>query len=384
MSKGRVLVTGGAGFIGSHTVDALLAAGYNVRVLDNLSPAIHGPGAGWPVWLPADAERLRGDVRDREAWRAALSGVDAVFHLAAYQDLLPNFSEFFAVNAVGTALLFEVIVAERLPVRKVVLASSQFVYGEGRYHCPTDGEVFPPGRDPARLARGHWDPPCPACGGPVTPLPLLETHAGPANQYAIAKYTQELTALALGRNHGIPSVALRYSIVQGPRQSFRNAYSGALRVFTLQLLSGHRPTVFEDGGQLRDYVNIADIVRANLLALERPEADFHVFNVGGGRGYTVLELVRTVAAALGREAEPLLTGEYRVGDTRHSVSDISRLHAFGWRPTRTPADSAREYVTWVQRERPDSGLAEEALATMRSMGVLRRGDGPSPPSPPVP
>jgi len=373
-----VLVTGGAGCIGSHTVDALLAAGYDVRVLDNLGPAVHGPDAGWPLWLPADAECLRGDVRDRDAWRTALSGVDAVFHLADYQDLLPNFSGFFAVNAVGTALLYELIVAERLPVRKVVLASSQFVYGEGRYRCPADGEVFLPGRDPARLARALWDPVCPACGGPITSLPLLETHAGPANQYAIAKYKQELTALALGRNHGVSSVALRYSIVQGPRQSFRNAYSGAMRIFTLQLLCGRRPTVFEDGGQLRDYVNIADEIRANLLALERPKADFRVFSVGGGRGYTVIELACTVAAALGSDAEPPLTGEYCVGDTRHSVSDISRMQALGWRTTQTPVDSAREYVAWVQEQRPDRALVEEALERMRRVGVLRPTNPPSP------
>ena len=288
MSKGCALISGGAGFIGSHTAEALLRAGYNVRVLDNLSPPIHRSTSEWPEWLPKDAERILGDVRNRDDWRKALRGVDVVFHLAAYQDLLPNFSQFFHVNSVGTALLYELIVAEKLPVRKVVVASTQFVYGEGRYHCTKDGEVFPDGRDPQRLSKGLWDAVCPKCGGDIQPLPLLETHANPKNQYSIAKYSQELMAIALGTNYGIPSVAMRYSIVQGPHQSFRNAYSCVLRVFTLQMMSNRAPSVFEDGRQLRDYVNVHDVAQANLLVLERDEANYEVFNVGGGRGYTVL------------------------------------------------------------------------------------------------
>ena len=372
MSKGLALITGGAGFIGSHTATELLRAGYAVRVLDNLAQPVHDSSGGWPEWLPRDVERMLGDVRNREDWRKALRGVDVVFHLAAYQDLLPNFSQFFHVNSVGTALLYEVIVAEKLPVRKVVVASSQFVYGEGRYQCAKDGEVFPDGRDPRRLAKGLWEPVCPQCGGAITPLPLLETHANPMNQYSIAKYSQELMAIALGRNYEIPSVAMRYSIVQGPHQSFRNAYSGVLRIFTLQLMAGRAPTVFEDGGQLRDYVDVGDVARANLLALERDEANFQVFNVGGGRGYTVLEFAQVVADALGARVPPNVTGEYRVGDTRHSVSDISKLEKLGWRPTKTPRESVREYVEWIRRQKLDKDYAGEALATLRKMGALRK------------
>jgi dTDP-L-rhamnose 4-epimerase len=251
MSAPLALVTGGAGFVGAHTCVALLRAGYAVRVLDNLTPPVHPPGGAWPPWLPAEVDRLRGDVREREDWRKALDGVEVVFHLAAHQDLLPNFSQFFHVNAVGTALMYELIVAEKLPVRKVVVASTQFVYGEGRYLCERDGDVYPEGRDPQRMAQGAWDPVCPRCGGPIRPLPLQETHAQPRNQYAIAKYSQELMAVVLGRNYGIPSTALRYSIVQGPWQSFRNAYSGVLRIFTLQMIQGRPAPLFEDGGQSR-------------------------------------------------------------------------------------------------------------------------------------
>jgi dTDP-L-rhamnose 4-epimerase len=290
--------------------------------------------------------------------------VDYVFHLAAHQDLLPNFSQFFHVNSVGTALLYELIVAEKLPVKKVVVASSQFVYGEGRYQCAKDGEVFPDGRNPRE---GKWDPVCPKCGGAITALPLLETHANPKNQYSISKYSQELIAIALGRNYGIPSVALRYSIVQGPRQSFRNAYSGVLRIFTLQMLKGRPASVFEDGRQLRDYVNVEDAARANRLVLENEKANFEVFNVGGGKGYTVLEFAGIISAT-----PPQVTGEYRVGDTRHSVSDISKLKALGWTPTKTPHESVCDYVAWIREQKLDKDYAAEALDTLRKMGALRK------------
>jgi dTDP-L-rhamnose 4-epimerase len=367
MSKGKALVTGGAGFIGSHTAEELLRAGYEVRVLDNLTPPVHAGDATWPDWLEKECERVAGDVRNRDDWSRALRGVDFVFHLAAYQDLLPNFSQFFHVNSVGTALLYEVIVAEKLPVKKVVVASSQFVYGEGRYQCAKDGEVFPVNREPGRLAKGQWDPVCPKCGGAIRSLPLLETHANPRNQYSIAKYSQELMAVALGQNYGIPSVALRYSIVQGPRQSFRNAYSGVLRVFTLSNLAGRPAPVFEDGRQLRDYVNVEDVARANRLVLESEKANYEVFNVGGGKGYTVLEFAGMVS-----DTPPNITGEYRVGDTRHSVSDITKLRRLGWEPTKTPRDSVREYVEWIRQQKLDKDYAAEALAKLREMGALRK------------
>ena len=372
MSKGRALITGGAGFIGAHTANELLGAGYSVRLLDNLTPPIHRATSEWPAWLPRDAEQMLGDVRNASDWERALDGIDVVVHLAAHQDLLPNFSKFFHVNSVGTALLYETIVAKKLPVRKVVVASSQFVYGEGRYQCAQDGEVFPDGREAGRLMQRLWDPVCPVCGGAITPLPLRETHANPKNQYSIAKYSQELMAIALGRNYGVPSVALRYSIVQGPWQSFRNAYSGVLRVFTLQMLKNRPAPVFEDGNQLRDYVNVTDVARANRLVLERDDANFRVFNVGGGKGYRVLEFAAIVGEVLGCNIAPEVSGEYRVGDTRHSISDISRLQQLGWKPSKTPRDSVRDYVDWIRGEKLDKDYAAEALSTLREMGALRK------------
>jgi len=203
---------------------------------------------------------------------------------------------------------------------------------------------------------------------------LLETHANPKNQYSIAKYSQELMALALGRNYGIPSVALRYSIVQGPHQSFRNAYSGVLRIFTLQMMNGRSPSIFEDGNQLRDYVNVGDVARANRLVLEREDANYHTFNVGGGRGYTVKEFATFVSEALGTNLIPNVSGEYRVGDTRHSVSDIAKLKKLGWEPTMSPRESVRDYVQWIRGQRMEKDYAAEALANLRQMGALRKAE----------
>jgi dTDP-L-rhamnose 4-epimerase len=371
MTPSTVLITGGAGFIGSHTADAALAKGWRVRVMDALLPPVH-EGEVWPNFLPPEAEKIKGDVRNAEDWERALDGVDCVFHFAAYQDLLPNFSRFFHVNTVGTSLLYEIIARKKLPVRKIVVASSQFVYGEGKYRCQRDGVVFPEYRDPKDLARGRWDPPCPKCGANISPLELTEDHQNPRNQYSISKYTQELIGLRLGLLHNIPTVAMRYSIVQGARQSFRNAYSGVLRIFTLKMMNGESPPVYEDGLQLRDYVHVKDVARANLLVMERDDTNWQIFNVGGGRGYTVLDFAAIVGEILGKKIPPQLSGEYRLGDTRHSVSDISKLRALGWQPTLTPREAVAEYAAWIRTQHVDKKYIAEAERTLRATGVLQR------------
>jgi len=371
MSKGKVLVTGGAGFIGSHTVDLLLQNGYEVRILDNLSEPVHAERV-WPDYIPSAAEKVLGDVRERKDWEKALEGVGFVIHLAAYQDLLPNYSKFFEVNTVGTALLYEIIVEKKLPIKKIVVASSQFVYGEGKYTCEKDGIVYAPSRQVENLEKGRWEPHCPVCGGEIKPELLTEDYANPHNQYSISKYSQELIGLSLGQLNNIPTVALRYSIVQGPRQSFRNAYSGVLRIFTLKNLNNEPASIYEDGQQLRDYVNVEDVARANLLVLQDRQADYQVFNVGGGKGYTVWEFAKIVAEATGFKGEPQMTGEFRLGDTHHSVSDISKLKVLGWQPTRTPEDSVREYVDWLKTQKLDKDYTEEAETKMRELGTLRR------------
>lgn len=371
----KVLVTGGAGFIGSHTADRLLSAGYSVRILDNLQPRVHPKGK--PAYLPPEAEFILGDVRDRVALNLALQGVDAVFHLAAYQDYMPDFSTFFQVNTVGTALLYELVVEHRYPVHKVVLASSQAVYGEGKYQCPNvqcsmPNPQFPMPRSTEQLQQGDWEVRCPDCEIEMEPLPIDEETPHPHTAYGISKYALELAALALGRQYGIPTVALRYSIVQGPRNSYHNAYSGACRIFTMRALNGKPPILYEDGQQLRDYVYVGDVVEANLLALESDAADGQAFNVAGMRPVTVAELARLIVAACGNQVEPETPGIFRLGDTRHTMSDAGRLHALGWEP-KTPVERiVEEYVAWVRAQPDWQDVYEQAEREMARAGVIRQ------------
>jgi dTDP-L-rhamnose 4-epimerase len=366
----RILVTGGAGFIGSHTVDRLLQRGHAVRVIDSLEKPVHA--AGRPRWLSDDVEFIEASILDREAFARALAGVDAVFHLAAYQDYLTDFSRFFHVNAAGTALLYELIVAGGLPVSKVVVASSQAVYGEGKYACVVDGVQYPPQRPESALRRGAWELPCPVCGEPLEPLWTDDARVNPHNPYAMSKRAQEEVALQLGRRYAIPTVAMRYSIVQGPRQSFFNAYSGACRIFAVRLLNGEPAVLYEDGQQLRDYVWVGDVAAANMLVLEDTRADYRTFNVGSGRRVTVRGLEAEIRRAVGSGLEPVVTGDYRFGDTRHVVSDIAPLVSLGWSPTLSQREIAEAYVAWAAEQPAARDAYRGAETHMRETGVLRR------------
>ncbi len=388
----RVLVTGGAGFIGSHTVDLLLKKQNDVRILDALLPPVHAD-ARLPDYVPTGhVEFIHGDVRDRIAWERALDGVDAVFHLAAYQDYLPDFSTFFETNTVSTALLYEVVVAKHLPVRKVVIASSQAVYGEGKYICP-EGHIsaetsgpshnmqYPPLREDGQLKHGEWDPKCPQCGATLEPQWTDEAVVKPHNPYGVSKYAQEMAALNLGRRYGIPTVCMRYSIVQGARQSFRNAYSGVLRIFTQRLLNGKPPVCYEDGQQLRDYVSVHDVAQANVLALEDDRADFQVFNVGGDRRISVLEYARLIGRHAGVNIEPQVPGLYRFGDTRHIFSDVSKLKTLGWKPVVPLKEIVDEYIAWAQVQSGFRDYYVEAEVRMEVLGTIRRVVTPACPRP---
>jgi dTDP-L-rhamnose 4-epimerase len=368
----RILVTGGAGFIGSHTVDRLVEAGHQVRILDSLEKPVHLKGR--PSYLNPAAEFLEGDVTRREDLLPALDEVDAVFHFAAYQDYLPDFSKFFRVNAAGTALLYELIVEGGLPVRKIVVASSQAVYGEGRHRCADGRVVHPDMRGEEQLKAGHFEIQCPDGEGETAWEPTDESTVKPQNQYALSKHSQEQIAIQLGRRYGIPSVAMRYSIVQGPRQSFYNAYSGACRVFCLSLYVGRVPPIYEDGRQVRDFVNIHDVVDANLCVLEHPSADYRVFNVGGDHAYTVEEFARIVARVFGKEIDPKPSGLYRFGDTRHIYSDVAALRGLGWEPRRGAQESVAEYLDWLRSCEDVEDVLAHAEEQMKAMGVVREVD----------
>ncbi|RJR17846.1 MAG: NAD-dependent epimerase/dehydratase family protein [Nitrospiraceae bacterium] len=365
----RILVTGGAGFIGSHTTDRLLRKGYDVRILDNLQKPVHLKGK--PDYLPGKAEFMLGDVRDKGTLVKALKGIDAIYHLAAYQDYLPDFSTYFHVNSVSTALIYEIIVEKKLPVKKVIVASSQAVLGEGLYRCEEHGELTPDIRLEEQLSKGDWEHHCPHCGKYMKYMPTPEHRINPQNQYAMSKHSQEIIAINLGKRYGIPSVAMRYSIVQGPRQSFYNAYSGAMRIFNLHLYFNRQPTIYEDGMQIRDYVNYQDVVEANLLVLENNKADYQGFNVGSSKGYTVMDFYKKVQEVTGRRIDPLIGTFYRYGDTRHILSDISKLKSLGWEPKVPIDESISEYWEYLRSQTDIDDILEYAEKTMMKNGVVR-------------
>jgi len=365
----RALVTGGCGFIGSHLVSALLRQGWQVRILDSLVERVHGRDPN-PL-VPADADLVRGDVCDLDAWKLALADVQVVFHQAAYQDYMPDYSRFFGVNVVGTALLYELLRTDAFAVQKVVVASSQAVYGEGQYLCPAHGRLLPPARSRTQLNRSEWDLRCEACGAILEPVALEEPWVNPHNAYALSKLGQEMAALRLGRALAIPTVALRYSITQGPRQSPHNAYSGICRIFTQSLAAGIAPAIYEDGGQRRDYIHVDDVVAANLLVMSDSRADFQAFNVGSGAAITVADYARAIAALFPGAPAPEIVGLYREGDNRHSVSSIARLQALGWSPTRSLPEILTSYVEWF-RAGQFADVSAQTQREMQSAGVVRR------------
>ena len=364
----KVLITGGAGFIGSHLADRFLRDGFQVRILDSLEPRVHP--CGRPNYLPSRAEFIYGDVTDRETLLSALRGVDIVSHQAAYQDYMPDFSRFLAVNAVSTALLYELIVAHRLPIRKVIVASSQAVYGEGQYRCPVHGAFEPPPRSLRQLHQAEWEVVCSSCGCEAQPVPLAERRNNPYNQYAVSKLAQEKSALGLGWLHGIPTVALRYSITQGKRQSLYNHYSGVCRIFCLRALRNLPLVLYEDGHQIRDFVHVDDVVDANMLVLEKDSANGHAFNVGGGCGTTILEYARQVLSCVPSPAGFELSGEYRRGDNRHSISSVEKLKQLGWKPKRALGTILSDFLEWIATSGGVPAHLPAAAADMRAAGVL--------------
>ena len=364
----RVLITGGAGFIGSHTADRLLKDGYQVRVLDSLQKPIHN---NIPEYLDERIEFMAGSATDVRALTEALQGVDYVYHLAAFQDYLPYFSRFVDVNVSSTARIYELIVRDNLPIKKVIVASSQATLGEGLYLDSDGNEVLPDMRLEEDLKKGIWEPRPPE-GKEIYCARTPERISNPQNPYGMSKIAEEMFALQLGKRYGIPSVAMRYSIVQGSRQSFYNAYSGACRIFCLAFHQGKEPQIYEDGNQIRDFVNIHDVVDANLLVLGDDRANYEMFNVGGGAPITVKHFAETVAEVFGIEDyDPKPCGKYRFGDTRHIWSDISKLESLGWKPTRTIYDSVLEYKQWLNSASSVDNIIEYCSKKMVELNVLR-------------
>lgn len=349
----HVLITGGAGFIGSHVADELIARGYRVRALDNLSPQVHGPRAGRPAYLHDDVELHLGDVREADDVRAALDGIDAVFHFAAAVGVgqsMYEIAQYTSVNNLGTAVLMEAVAGHA--VERLVVASSMSVYGEGWYRG-ANGRVRPGYERPlAQLKAGTWEL-LDEAGCPLEPLPTCEDKAvSLASIYALSKFDQEQMCLTVGRAYEIPTVALRFFNVYGTRQALSNPYTGVLAIFGARYLNDRPPLLFEDGRQRRDFVSVRDVARACRLALETPAAAGRVFNVGSGRAYTVQQVAHLLGRVLGKAScTPQVTGTYRKGDIRHCFADIARARdVLGYVPSVSLEDGLAELATWLAQQ----------------------------------
>ncbi len=360
MSK-QILITGGAGFIGAHLADELLARGYRVRALDSLSPQVHGDGCARPAYLSPDVELVVGDVRDAAAVKRALRDVDAVYHLAAMVGVgqsMYEIARYTETNNLGTATLLEALI-ER-PVERLVVASSMSIYGEGMYIDAAGATV--PGRERglARLKAGDWELRG-EDGGALTPVPTPETKTPSLSSvYALSKYDQERMCLIVGRAYHIPTVALRFFNVFGTRQALSNPYTGVLAIFAARYLNGRPPLIFEDGCQRRDFVHVTDVARACRLAMEAPQAVGQVFNVGSGQAYTVEEIARRMARTLGMEdIAPEVTGKYRAGDIRHCFADIGLARrVLGYEPQVSLDEGLAEICQWLEGQTAHDRAAE--------------------------
>jgi dTDP-L-rhamnose 4-epimerase len=350
MSK-RVLVTGGAGFVGSHLVDALLHAGHEVRVFDNLSPQVH-PG-GMPSYLSRAVEFQQGDMRDYDAVRGALADVDVIFHKAAAVGVgqsMYEITNYMGSNTQGTAVLLQAILESKRDFEKLVVASSMSIYGEGKYRCPEHGAMAPPPRPLEQLRRKQWEVLCPQCGAELAPVATDESKPLQCTSiYALSKKDQEEMCLLYGRTYGLPVVALRYFNIYGTRQALSNPYTGVAAIFAARLLNKRSPLIFEDGHQQRDFVSVHDIVRANLLALERNEANGQAINIGSGSPISIAEVAEKLGESLGINTEAEITGKYRAGDIRHCFSDISLARrVLGFEPQFQFSEGIGELVDWLR------------------------------------
>lgn len=371
MSAGKVLVTGGAGFIGSHVVELLLAEGNSVRVYDSLVEQVHGDNG--PVYVPTDAEFIKGDVRDRSGLARALVGVDRVVHLAAEVGVgqsMYEISRYVDSNTGGTGVLLDILANDHTDVSRIVVASSMSIYGEGAYLCAEHGIVAPRLRSEDQLKNRQWEPLCPQCHLALSPVPTMEEKALlPTSVYAISKMDQELLCLSVGAAYGIGVVALRYFNAYGPRQALSNPYTGVAAIFSGRLLNGRAPLAFEDGQQLRDFVHVRDVARATVAALSSDDAVGEAINVGVGNPLTIIEVAQILAQELNLDIEPEISGKFRAGDIRHCWADPSKAEALlSFKAEMSLSDGIAELVEWVSAQQaPDN--VDEAYTELGKRGL---------------
>ncbi len=368
----KVLVTGGAGFIGSHLVDALVERGHEVTIFDNLDPQVH-PGGRPPRYLNPGAAFIQGDVRDEEALKAAIGKAEVIFHKASAVGVGQSqyqIAQYVTANTGGTATLLDILVNNDHEVRKLIVAASMSSYGEGSYTCTACGPCRPSLRPEEQMAEGAWEPRCPNCGTPVSPIPTSEEAALHCNSiYAITKKDQEEMCLLIGKTYGIPVVSLRYFNVYGPRQSLSNPYTGVAAIFMSRIKNDRPPVIYEDGLQTRDFVSVEDVVQANLLAMERSEADGEIFNVGTGRALTIRGVAEILADAYGKPIRPDVTHKFRKGDVRHCYADNTKIRRLlGFAPKIAFEQGIQALINWSQTvEAVDS--FEKARAELEAKGL---------------
>ncbi len=372
----KVLVTGGAGFIGSHLVDKLIEQGHEVTIFDNLEPQVHGTSGDIPAYVNEDARFIKGDVRDRDALLKALKNKEIVFHEAAMVGVGQSqyqIERYMSVNTMGTALLLDLIVNNNLKIEKLIVAASMSSYGEGAYVCPSCGPVSPELRSEEQMARGEWELRCPRCATVLEPIPTAESKPQHINSiYALSKKDQEDMVLNIGRTYQLSVAALRYFNVYGPRQSLSNPYTGVAAIFLSLIKNNKAPVIYEDGLQTRDFVSVYDIVQANLLAMEKREADYQVFNVGSGIGRTIKSIAENLLRITGKrnDLESNITYKYRKGDVRHCYADISKLkNALGYEPRVDFEQGMRELIAWSEHESAADKF-DEAIKELRQRNLV--------------
>ncbi|MBV8083793.1 MAG: NAD-dependent epimerase/dehydratase family protein [Chloroflexi bacterium] len=374
--KERILITGGAGFVGSHLADALLKAGYDVVVYDNLEPQVHGNGLTRPAYLNPDIQLLPADVRNADQLAGPVRRSDVVVHLAAMVGVgqsMYQIQRYTDVNTMGAATLLQLLAEDRGKVRKLLVASSMSIYGEGAYDCPACDPVAPRLLAERQLMEGQWEAICPTCGAELQPCPTGEDKPlFPSSIYAINKRDHEEMFLAFGTAYRLPVVALRFFNIYGSRQALSNPYTGAAAIFCSRMMSGNAPLIYEDGRQLRDFVHVSDVVQACCLAIQRAEADGQVLNVGSGRALSINEVAAILAEELRWRGGAEIAGRYRAGDIRHCYADIGRIQRLlGYHPRIQLEDGVHELVQWVARQSEIRDDVVTATAELAARGLVR-------------
>lgn len=376
----NILVTGGAGFIGSNVALKLLAKGYNVTVLDNLSKQIHGedPEKTSPLYLSIKdkVNFIKGSVTSREDWLKALDGQDAVIHLAAETGTgqsMYEIEKYVDTNIGGTALLLDILTNTKHHVKRVLVAESRAIYGEGKYHCQKCGDVYPLDRCDEDMSKGDFECKCPKCGGEVELVSTTEDSAiHPSSVYGITKQVQGQLVHLVCPTIGVESVSFRYQNVYGPGQSLSNPYTGILSIFSTRIKNGNGINIFEDGKETRDFVYIDDVVDATILGLEVPEANRHVFNVGTGVATDVLTVANTLCEKYGIKVPITVSGNYRLGDIRHNFADISLArNILGFEPKWSFADGIAQFCKWVDKQEVQEDKYEASIEEMKSKGLYK-------------